>query len=100
MASKARQSVFGGFFGLSLNLMILPFFMRLCPSGGYDANDRPPHRVGDEEHPAIDQADSVEAKLVGGVEIVELDQIRVQENLGSRSEVDTMLLSVGPFLDA
>jgi hypothetical protein len=28
---EARQSVFGDFFGLSLNLVILPFFMRFCP---------------------------------------------------------------------
>jgi hypothetical protein len=70
MASKARQSVFGGFFGLSLKLVVLPFFVRLCPSGGNDANDRPSHRVSDEEHPAVDQADGVEAQLVVGIAII------------------------------
>src|SRR6266571_2271213 len=55
IASKRRQSVLGGFFGLSLKFVILPFFIRLCPSGGYDANDLHAHRVGDEEHPALDQ---------------------------------------------
>src|SRR5262249_25517439 len=32
MASKARQSVLGGFLGLSLNLVVLLLFMRLRPS--------------------------------------------------------------------
>src|SRR5258708_7762850 len=77
MASNTRQSVLGGLFGLSLNFVILPFFMRLCPSGGYDANDRPSHRVGDEKHSAFDQADSIEAQLVDRIEIVELDHMRV-----------------------
>src|SRR5271166_5344015 len=39
MASKARQSVFGGFLGLSLNLVIFPFFMRLARlprQGGFE----------------------------------------------------------------
>src|SRR5438132_9475346 len=75
MASKARQSVFGGFFGLSLNLVIPFSFMRFRSSGGYDANDRPSHRVGDEEHSGVDHANCVETQLVGGVEIVELDHI-------------------------
>src|SRR5438132_13568186 len=78
MASKARQSVLGGRFGLSLNFVILPFFMRLGPSGGYDANDRPSRRVGDEKHSGIDPADSMEAHFVGRTEIVALDHRRVQ----------------------
>jgi len=69
--------------------------MRLCPSGGYAANDRPSHRVGDEKHSAIDQADSMEAQFVGRTEIVELDHMRVQEHLRGGSEVDTMLRPVG-----
>jgi hypothetical protein len=76
MASKARQSVFGGFLGLSLNLVIFPFFMRLRSSRGYDANDIIPHRVGDEQHPTVNQADRVEAQLVRCTEVVELDHIR------------------------
>src|SRR5258708_598816 len=100
MASNTRQSVLGGLFGLSLNFVILPFFMRLCPSGGYDANDRPSHRVGDEKHSAFDQADSIEAQLVDRIEIVELDHMRVQEHLRGRSEVDTVLLPAGQLLGA
>src|SRR5712671_2210174 len=88
MASKARQSVFGGFFGLSLNLVILPFFMRLCSSCGYDANDVVPHRIGDEEHSAVDQADSVQAQLASVVEVIELDHVRVREHFRGRSKVD------------
>src|SRR5579859_2121699 len=75
MASKARQSVLGGLFEPSLNLVILPFFMRLRSSCGYDASDLAPHRVGDEEHSPIDQTDRVEAQLAGGVEIIKLDHI-------------------------
>jgi RNA polymerase sigma factor (sigma-70 family) len=75
--------------------VILPFFMRFCPSGGNDANDRPSHRVSDKEHTAIDQADGVEAQFVGGVTIIELDDVHVQEHLGGRAEVETMLLPVG-----
>jgi hypothetical protein len=37
--------------------------MRLCPSGGYDANDCFSHHVRDEERPAVDQADCIEARL-------------------------------------
>src|SRR5260221_12051719 len=98
MASKARQSVFGGFFGSSLKLVILPFFMRLCPSGGNDANDGPSHRVSNEEHPAVDHANGVEAQLVISVAIVELDHMRVQEHLGGRPEVEAVLLPVGFLL--
>src|SRR4051812_34573659 len=54
MASKARQSDFGGFFGLSLNFVILPFFMRLRSS--CHANDVSSHRASDEKHPALDHA--------------------------------------------
>jgi hypothetical protein len=71
MASKARQSLFGGFFELSLNLVILPFFMRLRSSFGYGPDNIVSHRVGDEEHSAIGQTDSIEAQLAGGVEIIE-----------------------------
>src|ERR1700687_1522032 len=98
MASNARQSVFGGFFGLSLKLVIRSFFMRLCPSGGEDANDRPSHRVSDEEHPAVDQPDGVEAKLAVGVAIIELDDVWVEEHLGGGPEVEAMLFPVGLFL--
>jgi len=100
MASKARQSVFGGFFGLSRNLVVLPFFMRLCSSGGYDANDVISQCVSDKEHPAVDQADSVEAQLASGVEVIELDHVRVQEHFRGRSKVDTVLLPVGQLLGA
>src|SRR5579863_4061948 len=100
MASKARQSVLGGLFGLSLNLVILPFFMRLRSSCGYDASDIAPHRVGDEEHSPVDQTDRVEAQLAGGIEIIKLDHIGVEEHLRRRSEVDAMLFSVGLFLGA
>jgi nitrogen fixation-related uncharacterized protein len=79
MASKARQSVFGGFFGLSLNLVILSFFMWLRSSGGYDANDVASHRLDDEEHSAVYQSDGVEAQLASGVEVIELDYVRIQE---------------------
>src|SRR5947209_1873902 len=98
MASKARQSVFGGFFGLSLNFVILPFFMRLRPSCGDDAGRVGPHCISDEEHSSVDETDSVEAQLATGVEIIKLDHMRVQEHSRSRSEVDTVLLPVGLFL--
>jgi len=56
--------------------------------------------VAYEEHPAIDQADSVEAQLARSIAIVKLDHIRVQEHLRSRSEVDPMLLAGGLFVGA
>src|ERR1700691_4259327 len=100
MASKARQSVFGGFFGLSLNLVILSFFMWVRSSGGYDANDLASHRISDEEHSAVDQSDGVEAQLAGGVEVVELNRVRVQEHFRGRSKVNTVLIPVGQLLGA
>jgi|SRR5580692_12197131 hypothetical protein len=100
MASKARQSVFGGFFALSLNLVILPFFMRLRSSCGCDANDVAPRRIDDEEHSPIDQTDGVEAQLASSIEIIKLDHLGVQEHLRRRSEVDAVLLPVGLFLGA
>jgi hypothetical protein len=98
MASKARQSVFGGFFALSLNLVILPFFMRLRSAGGYDPNDVASRRMGQEEHSPIDQTDCVEAQLASGIEIIKLDHVGVQEHLRRRSEVDAVLLPVGLLL--
>ena len=98
MASNARQSVFGGFFALSLNLVVLPFFMRLRSSRGNDPNHVPSHRVADEQHPAVDQTDGAEARLATGIAIVELDHVWVQEHLRGRSKVDTVFLSVGAFL--
>ena len=98
MASKARQSVFGGFFGLSLNFVILPFFMRLRSSCGYDADHVAPHCISDEEHSSVDETDSVETQFTTGVEIIILDHIRVQEHFRSRSKVDTVFLSIGLFL--
>src|ERR1700704_2273778 len=100
MASKARQSVLGGLFELSLNLVILPFFMRLRSSCGYDASDLAPHRIGNEKHALVDQTDRVEAQLAGGIEIIKLDHIGVQEHLRRRLEIDAMLLPVGLFLGA
>jgi hypothetical protein len=76
MTSKARQSVLGGLFELSLNLVILPFFMRLRSSCGYDASDLAPHRIGNEKHAPVDQTDRVEAQLAGGIEIIKLDHER------------------------
>jgi hypothetical protein len=58
--------------------------MRLCPSGGNDANDGPSHCVSDEEHPAVNHAKGIEAQLVISVAIVELDHMRVQEHLALR----------------
>src|SRR5271165_7302953 len=100
MASKARQSLSSGFFGSSLNLVILPFFMQLRSSGGYDADDVASHRVSDEEHPAVDQADSTETQLVRGGELIELNHIRVREHFRRSSEVDAVFLPVGLFLRA
>src|SRR4051812_47116166 len=98
MASKACQSVLGGLFGLSLNFVVLPFFMRLRSSCGYDTSDVAPHRIADEEHSPIDQTDGVEAQLAGGIQIIKLDHIGVQKYLRRRSEVDAMLLAVRLFL--
>jgi hypothetical protein len=53
--------------------------MRLRSSGGYNTNDLAPHRAGDEDHPAVDQANSVETQLASGIAVIELDHIRVQE---------------------
>src|SRR5271166_3641690 len=100
MASNARQSVFGGFFGSSLNLVILPFFMRLRSSGGYDSNFVASSRVSDEEHPTLDHADRVETQLAGRVDVIELDHIGVEEHFRGRPEVDAMLLAVGLLLRA
>ena len=86
MASKARQSDFGGFFGLSLNLVILSFFMWLRSSGGYDANDVASHRIGDEKHSAVDQSDGVETQLARGIDVIELEHVRIQEHFRVRSK--------------
>jgi len=72
--------------------------MRLRSSRGYDTDDVTSHRVGDEEHSAVDQTDSIEANLAGGMEIVKLDYVGVQEHLRGRSEVDAVLLPVGKLL--
>jgi hypothetical protein len=72
--------------------------MRLCPSGGNDTNDCPSHRVSDEEHPAVDQADGVEAQLAVGVAVIELDHVRVQEHPGGGPKVEAVLLPVGLLL--
>src|SRR5207244_6459320 len=77
---KVRDSVFGGVFGLSLKFVIFPFFLGLCPSGGYDSNDRLSHRGGDEEHPAVDQANGVEAQLMVGIAIIELDHMWIRRS--------------------
>jgi hypothetical protein len=50
IASKARQSLFGGFFGLSLKVVIFPFFMWFRSSGGYDTNDVTTQRVAKYPH--------------------------------------------------
>src|ERR1700722_162153 len=100
MRSKARQSDFGGFFGLSLNLVVLPSFMWLRSSRGDDAHDVTSYRRGDNEHPALDKTDCVEAQLAGGIAIVELDEIGIQEHLRGRSEVDAVLLPVRLLLAA
>jgi len=42
--------------------------MRFRSSGGYDSNDGAPHRVGNEQHSAVDQADGVESQLAGDIE--------------------------------
>ncbi|HEV3270722.1 MAG TPA: hypothetical protein VGZ93_00905, partial [Candidatus Methylacidiphilales bacterium] len=96
--SKARQSVFGGFLGLSLNFVILPFFMWLRSSRGYDANDSAPHRIADEKHSAIDQPNRTKTPLIGSTEIIELDYVRVQKHLCCGSKVDSVLLPVCLFL--
>src|SRR6266568_1423510 len=98
MASNARQSVFGGLFGLSLYFVILPLFMRLRSSGGNDANDGTPHGIGDEKHAAVDQADRIEPLLTSSIAIIELDDVRVQEHLRRRLEVDAMLPSISELL--
>jgi hypothetical protein len=48
--------------------------MRFGPSGGNDGNDAPAYGVGDEDRPAIYQANRIEALLVSSTEIVELHQ--------------------------
>ncbi len=74
--------------------------MRLRSSGGYDANDGVSHRVSDEEHLTVDQADSIETRLASRIEIIELDYVRDQEHLDRSLEVDAMLLTVALFLGA
>src|SRR5580658_6823415 len=99
MRSKARQSDFGGFFELSLNLVVLPSFTWLRSSRGDDANEVASHRIGHKEHPPLDRADCVEAQLAGGTAIVELDEIGIQEHFRGRLEVDAVLLPVGLLFD-
>jgi predicted ATP-grasp superfamily ATP-dependent carboligase len=60
--------------------------MRLRSSRGYYANDSASHRVGDKKHTAIDETDRIETQLIGRAEIVELDHVRVQEDLCGGSE--------------
>src|SRR5712692_4795822 len=92
MASKARQSLFGGFFELSLNLVIFSFFMRLGSSRRNDANDSTPHGIGDAKHSAVDQADRIETQLLGGTEIIEVDDIGIEERLAAVSKSIPCLL--------
>src|SRR2546423_13570026 len=75
IASKARQSLLGGFFGSNLNFVIFPLFMRLRSSRGYDADDVASHRVANEEHSAVDQADGVEAQPAVGIAFVKFNQV-------------------------
>jgi hypothetical protein len=74
--------------------------MWLRSSGGYDTNDVASHRTGDEEHSAVYQSDGVEAQLASGVEVIELDHVRIQEHFRGRSKVDTVLIPVGRLLGA
>jgi len=78
------------YFGLSLDLVILPFFVWLRSSGGYDANAVASHRIGDEEHSTVYQSDDVKAHLASGAEVIELDHVRIQEHFCSRSKVDAV----------
>ncbi len=55
-------------------------------------------RVSDEEHPAVDQTNSIEAQLASGVEVIELNHIWVQEHFRRSSEVDAVFLPVCLFL--
>jgi len=72
--------------------------MRLRSSRGDDANDGAPHGVADEERTAVDHADRAEAQFADGIKIIELDDVRVQENPRCRRKIDSMLPSVGLFL--
>jgi hypothetical protein len=63
MASKARQSVLGGRLGLSLNLVVLPFFMGLGASRRNDTGDVASDRIGDNKRSAVNEADCIEAGL-------------------------------------
>src|SRR6266581_1259505 len=56
------------------------------------------HCVCDEEHPALDQTDGVEAQLVGCVAIVDHDHVWIQEHLGGRPKVQAVLCAVGLLL--
>src|SRR6516164_9483430 len=91
MASKARQSLLGGLFALSLNLVIFPFFMRLRSSGGYDAHNVAPYRVSDEEHSVVDQTNGIKTQLAGGIEVIELDHVRVQKHAAVRKSTPCFL---------
>src|SRR5262245_45525399 len=99
MASKARQSVFGGRFGSSLNLVVLPFFMGLGASRRNDAGHIASDRIGDNEQPAVDEADRIEAGLARGIAVLEIDDEGIKEHLRGRPEVDAMLLAIVLLLD-
>ncbi len=60
----------------------------------------PLHGIGDEKHPAVDQADGVEAQLVTVIATVKFDDIGVDEYFCRRPQVGTVFLPVGRFLGA
>jgi hypothetical protein len=43
---------------------------------------------------------ALKPQLASGVEVIELDHLRVQEHFRGRSKVDTVLIPVGQLLDA
>jgi hypothetical protein len=74
--------------------------MWLRSSGRYNANDVDSQCVSDKEHSAVYQSDGVEAQLASGVEVIELDHVRIQEHFRGRSKVNTVLFAVGQLLGA
>src|SRR5579859_711766 len=97
MASKARQSVLGGLFGLSLYFVIFPFLMRLRSSRRDDAHRIAPHCISDKKHAVVDKTNSIETQFAAGMQVVELDHIQIQKDPGRGPEDYAVLPQVDPF---
>jgi hypothetical protein len=71
--------------------------MRLRSSRRDDSHCVAPHRISDKKHTIVDKANSIETQLATGMQVVELDHVRIQKDSGRGPEVDAVLPQVDTF---